>query len=146
MIIHSSILMHAFIHSFIHSSIHSSHTSKHCICNYYITTLRVASQSGSCLIRHERRPTKVQRLAHEGLEAALRQTKLGEKNGDEPQRPLPDPAQKRTGTSRPFSFDPNLEPSPQNLHRGEASGPLESLSRATWASARKQVKEQWNAT
>ena len=23
-----------------------------------------------------------------------------------------------------FSFDPDLEPSPQNLHRGEASGPL----------------------
>ena len=27
-----------------------------------------------------------------------------------------------------FSFDPNLEPSPQNLHRGEASGPPKSIS------------------
>ena len=27
-----------------------------------------------------------------------------------------------------FSFDPNLEPCPQNLHRGEASGPPERSS------------------
>ena len=45
-----------------------------------------------------------------------------------------------------FSFDPNLEPSPQNLHQGEASGPPESLSRATQASIGMRVKEQWNAT
>ena len=45
-----------------------------------------------------------------------------------------------------FSFDPNLKPSPQNLHLGEASGPPESLSRVTRASARRLVKEQWNAT
>ena len=54
-------------HSFIHS-----HTFKHRICNYCITTLRVASQSCSHLIRYERRPTKVRRPAHEGLEAASR--------------------------------------------------------------------------
>jgi hypothetical protein len=30
-----------------------------------------------------------------------------------------------------FSFDPNLEPSPQNLHRGEASGPPELVSGMT---------------
>ena len=45
-----------------------------------------------------------------------------------------------------FSFDPNLEPSPQNLHQGDASGPPKSLSGATRASARRWVKEQWNAT
>ena len=45
-----------------------------------------------------------------------------------------------------FSFDPNIEPSPQNLHRGEASGPHESVPGMTRASARRQVKEQWNAT
>ena len=45
-----------------------------------------------------------------------------------------------------FSFDPNLEPYPQNLHRGEASGPPESVSGTTWASAGRWVKEQWNAT
>ena len=45
-----------------------------------------------------------------------------------------------------FSFDPNLEPSPQNLHRGEASGPPESISRMTQASVGRRVKEQWNAT
>ena len=45
-----------------------------------------------------------------------------------------------------FSFNPNLEPSPQNLHRWEASGPPESVSRITWASAEMWVKEQWNAT
>ena len=45
-----------------------------------------------------------------------------------------------------FSFDSNLEPSQQNLHQGEVSRPPESLSRATRASARRRVKEQWNAT
>ena len=135
MIIHSSMLMHAFMNS----SIHSSHTSEHCICNCCITTLRFTSRSGSRLIQHEWRPTEVRRLAHEGLEAASRQTELGEKNGDEPQQPLPDPAQKRTGTSRPFSFDPNLEPSPQNLHRGEASGPPESLQSDTGSEAHRTL-------
>ena len=42
---------------------------------------------------------------------------------------LPDPAQKWTGTSRPFSFDSNIEPNPQNLHRGEANGPPEPIER-----------------
>ena len=87
MTIHSSILMHAFIHSFIHSSIYSSHTSEHCICNYYITTLCVTSQSGSHLIRHERRSTKVQMPAREGLEATSCQPEPKEKDVDEPQRP-----------------------------------------------------------
>ena len=32
-----------------------------------------------------------------------------------------------------FLFDPNLEPCPQNLHRGEASGPPRSVSRTTQA-------------
>ena len=44
-----------------------------------------------------------------------------------------------------FSFDPNLEPCPQNLHRGEASEPPKSVSRTIWASARRRVKEKWNA-
>ena len=42
---------------------------------------------------------------------------------------LPDPAQKRTGTSRAFSFDSNLEPNLQNLHREEANGPPEPIER-----------------
>ena len=62
MIIHSSILMHAFIHS--------SHTSKHCICNCCITTLCFASRSGSRLIRYERRPIKVRRPAHGRLKGS----------------------------------------------------------------------------
>ena len=45
-----------------------------------------------------------------------------------------------------FSFDPSLETIPQNLHRGEASGPPDSLSGATWASTGRRVKELWNAT
>ena len=39
-----------------------------------------------------------------------------------------------------FSFDPNLEPCPQNLHRGEASGPPESVSGTTRASAERWVR------
>ena len=87
-LIHPSIA-YAFIHSLLYSFIHSSHTSKHCICNYCIIMLRIASRSGSHLIRHERRPTRVRRLAREGLEAASCQTEPGEKNLDEPQRPCP---------------------------------------------------------
>ena len=54
--------MHAFIHP-----------------NHCIKMLRVASQSGSRLIRYERQPIGVRRPAREGLEAALCQTELGEK-------------------------------------------------------------------
>ena len=45
-----------------------------------------------------------------------------------------------------FSFDPNLEPCPQNLHRGEASRPPKLVSRTIRASIERRVKEQWNAT
>ena len=45
-----------------------------------------------------------------------------------------------------FSFDPNLELIPQNLHQGEASGPPKSVSKMTQASTRRRVKKQWNAT
>jgi hypothetical protein len=45
-----------------------------------------------------------------------------------------------------FSSDPNLEPCPQNLHRGEASGPPGSVSGMTRTSVGTRVKEQWNAT
>ena len=141
MIIHSSILMHAFIRS----SIHSSHTSKHCICNCCITTLRVTSRSGSRLIQYERRPTRVRRQAHEGLEAASHQTKPGEKTQMSPSGPRPIRSEADRVIST-FSFDPNLEPSSQNLYRGEASGPPESVFGTTRASTGRQVKEQWNAT
>ena len=43
--------------------------------------------------------TKVRRLAREGLEAASRQTELGEKNRDEPQWPCPTPL--RSGQGHP---------------------------------------------
>ena len=62
-----------------HYIIHSSCISKRCICNRCISTLRVASRRGSHLILYERRPTEVRRPAHEGLEAASRETELGEK-------------------------------------------------------------------
>ena len=54
-------------------------------------TLRVASRSGSRLIRYERQLIEVRRPAHEGLEAASYQTEPGEKNQDEPQRPCSTP-------------------------------------------------------
>ena len=59
--------------------------------------LRVASRSGSRLIRHERRPIGVRRPAREGLEVASHQTEPGEKNADEPQRPSPDLLRGREG-------------------------------------------------
>ena len=45
-----------------------------------------------------------------------------------------------------FSFDPNLKPTPQNRHCGEAVGPPKSLFEMAWASTRRRVKEQWNTT
>ena len=79
-------------------------------------------------------------LARKGLEAALCQTEPGEKtqmstSGLHPTRSEVD------RVISTFSFDPNLEPSPQNLHRGEANGPPESVSRTTRASTRRRVKE-----
>ena len=52
--------------------------------NPCISTLRVASRSGSRLIQYERRLTGVRRPAREGLEAASCQTEPGEKNRNEP--------------------------------------------------------------
>ena len=136
--------MHTFIHLVIYSSIHSSHTSKNCICICCITTLRVASRSGSRLIRYERRPTGVRRPVRKGLKATSRQTELGEKTQMSPSGPrlIRSEADRVILT---FSFDPNLEPCPQNLHRGEASGPPKSVSGMTWASTGRRVKEKWNA-
>ena len=65
--------------------------------NPYISTLCVASRSGSRLIQYERRPTEVRRLAREGLEAASCQTEPGEKNRDEPQWPYPNPLRSGQG-------------------------------------------------
>ena len=48
--------------------------------NSCISMLRIAPRSGSRLIQYERRLTRVRRPAREGLEAASRQTELGEKN------------------------------------------------------------------
>ena len=91
------------------------------------------------------RPTEAQRPAREGIEAASRQTELGEKTQMSPSGPRPiRPEADRVILT--FSFYPNLEPSPQNLHRGEASEPPKSVSRTTQASAGRWVKEQWNAT
>ena len=149
MSIHSSILMHAFIHSFmhsfIHSSIHSSHASKHCICSYCITTLRVASRSGSCLIQYEQRPTGVRRPVRKGLKAASRQTEPRERMQMSPSGPrlIHSEADRVILT---FLFDPDLEPCPENLHRGEASEPPESVFGTARASAGRWVKEQWNTT
>ena len=89
--------------------------------------------------------TGVQRPAHEGPEAASHRIKTGEKTqmGASGLRSTHLEANRVIST---FSSDPNLEPSPQNLHRGEASGPPELISGMTRASTRRQVKEQWNAT
>ena len=65
--------------------------------NPCISTLRVASRSGSRLIQYERRLTEVRRLALEGLKAASCQTEPGEKNRNEPQRPCPTPLKRGQG-------------------------------------------------
>ena len=105
-------------HSFIHS-----HTYKHRICNYCITMLHVASRSGSRLIRYDLQPTGVRRSAHKGLEATSRQTELGEKMQMSPSGPRL-VSSKGDRVISNFSFDPNLEPCPQNLHRGRLAGHL----------------------
>ena len=89
--------------------------------------------------------TEVQRPPYEGLEAASRRIEPGEKTQISPNGLCPTRSEADRVIST-FLFDPNLELSPQNLHRGEVSGPPESLSRATRAFAGRRVKEQWNAT
>ena len=99
-------------HSFIHARIHSFHTSKSiAYAVKCITTLRVASRSGSCLIQQEQRSTGVRRPAHEGLEATWHQTEPGEKTQMSLERPrVVCPKADRVIST--FSFDPNLEPCP----------------------------------
>ena len=61
------------------------------------------------------RPIEVQRPAHEGLKAASRQIELGEKTQMSPN----DICLTRSKADRvisTFSFDPNIQPSPQNPH------------------------------
>ena len=89
--------------------------------------------------------TGVRRPAHEGLEAASCRIEQGQKMQMSPSG-LRLTRLEANWVISTFSFDPNLEPSPQNLHRGKASGPPESLSGVTRASTGRQVKEQWNAT
>jgi len=88
--------------------------------------------------------TGVRRLIHEGLEAASRRTKLGEKMQMSPSGLHPTRLEADRVIST-FSFDPNLEPCPRNLHRGEVNGTPESVSEMTRSSIGRQVKEQWNA-
>ena len=91
------------------------------------------------------RSTKVRRLAHEGLKATSCRIEPEEKMQINPSGLCPT----RSEADRvivTFLFDPNLEPSPQNLHRGEASRPPELVSRMIQASVGRWVKEQWNAT
>ena len=89
--------------------------------------------------------TRVQTLAREGPKASSRRTEPEKKTQMSPNGLCPTRLEADRVIST-FSFDPNLEPSPQDLHPEEASGPPELLSRATRASTRRRVKEQWNAT
>ena len=136
--------MHSCIHSYIHPYIHPIHPSI-AYANCCITTLHIVSRSGSHLIRHERQLTEVRRPAHEGLEATSCRTEPGEKTQMSPCGLGPTHLEVDRVIST-FSFNPNLEPSPQNLHQGEVSRPPESLSGVTQASTGRWVKEQWNTT
>ena len=113
---HSFICCHSYIHTRIHTFIHTNHSFIPYIQSIAyvvkcITTLRVASRSGSCLIQHEQRLTWAQRLAHKRLEAASHQTEPGEKTQMSPSGPrlVCSEADRVIST---FSFDPNLEPCP----------------------------------
>ena len=79
------------------------------------------------------------------LEVALRQIEPGEKMQMSPSR-LCLTCSEADRVISTFSFDPNLKPCPQNLHRGEASGPAKSVFGTAQLYAERQVKEQWNAT
>ena len=91
-----------------------------------ITTLRVASQSGGCLIQPEQT------------------TEPWEKNADEPHVALSQSG--KTRSSQPSRSILNVSLSPQNLHRGETIRPPGSVFEMTQASAGLPVKEQWNVT
>ena len=82
------------------------------------------------------RPTEVRRSTREGLKATSCQIKLGKKMQMSPSGPrsICSEANKVIST---FSFDPSLEPYPQNLYQGEASGPPKSVFGTAWASIRR---------
>ena len=67
---------------------------------------------------------------HEGPEAASHRTEPGEKTQMSPSGLCPTRSEAHRVIST-FLFDPNLEPYPHNLHRGEASGPPRSVSGMT---------------
>ena len=97
---YSFICCHSYIHTRIHTFIHTNHSFIPYIRSIAyavkcITTLLVASRSGSCLIQHEQRPTGVRRSAHEGLEATSCQTEPGEKTQMSPEQPSPSLLQRR---------------------------------------------------
>ena len=71
--------------------------------------------------------------AHEGLKAASHQIEPGEKKQRRAPAALPDPAQKRIGTSRFFLFDSNLEPNPHNLQsrRGQRATRAYQMAQAS---------------
>ena len=79
--------------------------------------------------RYRQPQAEVRRSARKGLEATSRRTEPGRDNRDEPQRPCPTPLRSEPGRLDLLSFDSNLEPNPQNLHRGEAIGPPELIER-----------------
>ena len=91
--------------------------------------IRVAPRNDCRLIRYRQPQAEVRRSAREGLEAASRRTEPGRDNRDEPQWPCPTPLRSEPGRLDLLSFDSNLEPNPQNLHRGEAIGPPELIER-----------------
>ena len=141
MIIHSFIHSHTRIHTFIHTS--------HSFIPYIRSIAYAIDASQRFVLRHKavvasfymsKRPTGVRRLAREGLEATSRQTEPREKMQMSPSGPRPI-CPKADRVILTFSLDPNLEPCPQNLHRGEASEPPELVSGITWASSRRRVKE-----
>ena len=97
--------------------------------NHCIPTLRVTSRNGSRLIRYEPQQAEVRRPAHKGLEAPRVKQSQGEITKTSPSGPAQPRSEADWDISNLFSFDSNPEPNPQNLHRGEASGPPEPIKR-----------------
>ena len=112
----------------------------------WLTPIRPQQGLGTQAARSDiERPRFVGRPAKGSRPPRVKQSQ-GEITETSPQRPCPTPLRSGQGRLDLFSFESNPEPNPQNLHRGEANGPPESLSRVTWASTERWVKEQWNDT
>ena len=128
---HSFIHYHACFHTFIHTFIHTFHPIHPSIAYAIIVSQLFASCHEAEVVSFD---MSGDRPGFEGRPVkGSRPPRVKQSQGEITETSPSGPAQPRSEAdwdiSNLFSFDSNPEPNPQNLHRGEASGPSEPIER-----------------